>query len=110
MMSSRFHRTKSFDLQRYPKGTSRTVAFPKAGVVEVFCHIHADMSAYILVLGNAFFVSPDSSGHFALDGVPAGDYRMIAWYERSRPVITTVHVEAGQTTHQDVRIPIPAGS
>jgi plastocyanin len=99
---------RAFDLQRFPQGTSRTVAFSKPGVVEVFCHIHADMSAYILVLGNAFFVSPDSSGHFALDGVPPGDYQLVAWYERSHPVVTRVHVDAGRTTRQDVRIPIPA--
>jgi plastocyanin len=99
---------KSFDLQRYPQGTSRTVTFGKAGVVEVFCHIHADMSAYILVLDNPFFVVPDSSGHFALDNIPPGDYSLVAWYERSRPVITRLHVDAGRTVHQDVRIPIPA--
>ncbi|MGH7634048.1 MAG: cupredoxin domain-containing protein, partial [Gemmatimonadaceae bacterium] len=73
--------TKSFDLQRYPQGTSRAVTFNKPGVVEVFCHIHADMSAYIIVLDNPFFVVPDSLGHFVLDGVPPGDYRLVAWYE-----------------------------
>jgi plastocyanin len=100
--------TKSFDLQRYPQGATRQVQFAKPGVVEVYCHIHADMSAYIVVVDNTFFVTPDTSGHFVLDGVPPGDYRLIAWYERSRPVITNVHVDAGQTRHQDIRIPIPA--
>jgi plastocyanin len=99
--------TRTFDLQRYPQGTSRTVSFPKAGIVEVFCHIHSDMSAYILVLDNPFFVIPDGQGHFVLDGVPPGDYRMVAWYERSHPVVTRIHVDAGRATHQDVRIPVP---
>jgi plastocyanin len=99
---------KSFDLQRYPQGTSRSVTFNKPGVVEVFCHIHADMSAYILVLDDPFFVSPDAQGHFALDDVPPGDYTLVAWYERSRPVTVRVHVAAGHTTTRDVRIPIPA--
>lgn len=98
---------KAFDLQRYAQGTSRSVQFPKPGVVEVFCHIHADMSAYILVLDNPFFVIPDSQGHFALDGVPPGDYKLTAWYERTRPVITRVHVDAGRTTTVPMRIPIP---
>jgi plastocyanin len=99
---------RSFDLQRYPQGTSRAVTFNKAGVVEVFCHIHADMSAYIIVLDNPFFVVPDPQGHFALDGVPPGDYRLVAWYERSHPVTMPIHVDAGRTSLRDVRIPIPA--
>jgi plastocyanin len=98
---------KAFDLQRYPKGTSRSVQFPKAGVVEVFCHIHADMSAYILVLDNPFFVIPDAQGRFALDGVPEGDYHLIAWYERTHPVSVRVHVSAGHTTTQPMLIPLP---
>jgi plastocyanin len=98
---------KKFDLQRYPQGSSRSQLFGKAGVVEVFCHIHADMSAYILVLDNPFFVIPDSQGHYALDGIPPGNYRLVAWYERSRPVVTSVHVEAGRTRVVPLRIPIP---
>ncbi len=98
---------KAFDLQRYPQGASRSVQFPKAGVVEVFCHIHADMSAYILVLDNPFFVIPDAQGHFALDGVPEGDYQLTAWYERTHPVSVRVHVSAGRTTTQLMLIPLP---
>jgi plastocyanin len=98
---------KTFDLQRYPQGSSRSQLFGRAGIVEVFCHIHADMSAYILVLDNPFFVIPDAQGHYALDGIPPGDYRLVAWYERSRPVVTSVHVEAGKTRMVPLRIPIP---
>lgn len=101
--------TKVFDLQRYPQGTSRSVQFLKRGVVEVFCHIHADMSAYIVVLDNPFFVVPDAQGHFALDGVPPGDYQLTAWYERTHPVTVRVHVDAGRTATVPMRIPIPAG-
>jgi plastocyanin len=97
---------KAFDLQRYPQGTSRTVQFTKPGVVEVFCHIHSDMSGYILVLENPFFVIPDAQGRYALEGVPEGDYRLTAWYERTHPVSVRVHVSAGRTTTQAMLIPI----
>jgi plastocyanin len=100
-------RAKTFDLGRFPQGTSRSVTFPSAGVVQVFCHIHADMNGYILVLDNPFFVVPDAQGRFALDGIPPGDYRLIAWHERIRPVVTPVHVDAGKSTAVQVRIPIP---
>jgi plastocyanin len=98
-------RVKSFDLGRYPKGSTRAVTFGSAGVVPVFCHIHADMSAYIVVLDHPFFVTPDSAGRFALEGIPPGDYKLVAWHERIRPFTLPVHVEAGRTTTLDVRLP-----
>jgi len=100
-------RTRTFDLGRYPQGSSRSVRFDTPGVVQVFCHIHADMSGYILVLENPFFVIPDAQGRFALEGVPPGDYRLIAWHERIRPMVTPVHVDAGRTATLQLAIPIP---
>src|SRR5688572_22432618 len=49
----------SFDLGRYPQGSSRSVRFDQPGVVPVFCHLHSDMSSIILVLDNALFSVPD---------------------------------------------------
>jgi plastocyanin len=100
-------RAGTFDLGRYPKGSSRSRRFSSAGIVQVFCHIHADMSGYIVVLDNPFFVVPDAQGHFALDGVPPGDYRLVAWHERIRPIVTVVHVESGRTTALRIRVPLP---
>jgi plastocyanin len=97
---------RSFDLGRYPRGHSKQVTFPKPGVVQVFCHIHADMSAYILVLRNSFFTVPDTAGRFLLDGVPPGEYRLVAWHERTKPIRRTVRVEAGQATELQLDIPI----
>jgi plastocyanin len=99
-------RAKSFDLGRFARGESRTIVFPRAGLVQVFCHIHADMSAYILVLDNRFFAKPDSSGHFAIDGIPPGEYRLVAWHERIHPISQPVRVVAGQTTAVRLSIPL----
>jgi len=101
--------SRSFDLGRYPRGHSKQVTFPKPGVVQVFCHIHADMSAYILVLRNPFFTVPDSAGRFQLGGVPPGEYRLVAWHERIKPITRSVRVEAGQATSLQLDIPIPDG-
>jgi len=101
-------RAKSFDLGRYPRGHSKQIRFDTPGIVQVFCHIHADMSGYILVLEHPFFVVPDAQGHYALDGVPPGDYRLVAWHERIRPIVVPVHVDAGRTTALDVSIPVPS--
>ncbi|HEY2804922.1 MAG TPA: hypothetical protein VGI92_03600 [Gemmatimonadales bacterium] len=99
-------RVRSFDLGRYPRGSSKSVLFSSPGVVQVFCHIHADMNGYILVLDNPFFVVPDPQGHFVIEGIPPGEYRLVAWHERIHPMVTPIRVEAGHTLNLELRIPL----
>lgn len=99
--------SRSFDLGRYPKGTSKSVRFDRPGTVQVFCHIHSDMSAVVLVLDNPFFTIPAAPGRYAIDGVPAGEYRLVAWHERIKPIVRSVRVRAGETTILDLNVPVP---
>jgi plastocyanin len=100
-------RARTFDLGRYPKGSTRTVRFDRAGVVQVFCHIHADMSATVLVLDTPYFATPTPDGRFRLDGVPPGDYTIVGWHERARPVRRRVRVVAGESARTVLSIPLP---
>jgi plastocyanin len=100
---------RGFDLGRYPKGTSRSVTFGKAGVVQVFCHIHQDMSAVVLVLSNPFFASPGEDHRYVIEDVPEGEYTIVGWHERIKPIIRHVRVVAGQTSTLDFNIPLPQG-
>ena len=72
--------TKRFDLGRYSEGGNSTVTFPNPGEVRVFCDIHSDMNAVILVLPNRFFTQPDAGGRFGLLDVPAGKHRLTVWH------------------------------
>ena len=56
-----FSKTKRFDLDRYPKGRSRSVVFDRLGVVRVFCEIHSHMSAFVLVLPHSYFATTDAT-------------------------------------------------
>jgi plastocyanin len=100
---------RGFDLGRYPKGASRAWTFPRSGIAQVFCHIHQDMSATVLVLANPFFASPDESRRYAIDDVPEGEYTLVGWHERIKPITRRVRVIAGQTTVVDFNIPLPQG-
>jgi plastocyanin len=102
--------SKGFDLGRYPKGTSRSFTFAKPGTVQVGCHIHSDMSAVILVLANPYFASPEDDHRFVIDDVPEGDYTIVGWHERIKPVTHRIHVAAGQTTTVDFNIPLLQGA
>ena len=101
-------RARTFDLGRFPKGTSKSVRFDRAGTVQVFCHMHSDMSAVVLVLDNPFFTVPAPPGQYAIDGVPTGEYRLVAWHERIKPIVRRVRVQAGKTTILDLNVPLPA--
>ena len=53
---------KTFDLGRFPQGIVQGDVFDKGGAVQVFCHIHSDMSAVVLVLENPYFAVPSEAG------------------------------------------------
>ncbi len=72
---------KSFDLGYYPAGNTRFVRFDHPGAVQVYCHLHSDMSALILVTPNQFYAQPSSSGAFKFAGLPAGSYTVVAWHK-----------------------------
>lgn len=70
-------KTKRFDVGRRAPGDDRNVIFDKTGKVDVFCDIHSDMHAVILVVpGRTFAIKKLSdSGTFRFTDVPKGfDY------------------------------------
>ena len=76
---------KRFDLGLYEAGTSRSVRFDRPGVSFLFCNIHAEMSAVVVVVDTPYFAQSDHAGHVTIPNVPDGRYQMHVWYERSLP-------------------------
>ena len=72
-----------FDTGLYPPGTSHKVRFRREGVVRVFCNIHSNMSAVIVVVNSPYFASTAKDGKFRLDGVAPGEYKLRVWHERA---------------------------
>jgi plastocyanin len=80
---------KKFDLGRYPKGKSRSVTFVKPGTVQVYCDIHSDMRADIVVAPSRRFGMVGPSGRFRIDDVASGTHTIKVWLpsgERSATV------------------------
>ena len=96
----------TFDLGRYPRDGSKSLRFMRSGVVQVFCHIHSDMAGVIVVLDNPFFTRPDSQGAYVIDGIPPGEYRVVAWHERAKLAGKTIRIEAGRDAVLDFSIPL----
>lgn len=94
-------RPNPFDLGLYRSGSTKSRVFTDAATYRVFCNIHPQMTAVILVLPTSFITEVDSSGAFRLD-LPAGRYRVTAWSERSQPATVEVMVPASGATSPDL--------
>jgi plastocyanin len=99
---------KSFDLGSYDQGESRDVFFPKPGIVEIYCHLHPNMAATIVVTPNRWYAKPDRTGHYQIPDVPAGKYTVVAWHKSAGFFRKAIVVEAGHDSTADFFIPINA--
>ncbi|MBI4430826.1 MAG: hypothetical protein HY587_03835 [Candidatus Omnitrophica bacterium] len=77
-------RTKPFDLGIYGQAVKKSVTFDQPGLVKIYCNIHPNMVAYLLVLANPYFTVTDSKGEFVIHEVPLGVAIIRAWHSKSR--------------------------
>jgi plastocyanin len=97
--------SRKFDLGSFKKGETKTKEFPAPGVVDVYCNIHPEMAATILVVPNQRHTRTASDGTFSLDGVPPGNWTVFAYTRRAtKPVMTKVTVTAGAETKIELAI------
>jgi plastocyanin len=85
-------KAKSFDLGNYREGQSRLVTFPVPGLVAVYCHLHSNMAASIVVAPSRWAVRVDKDGIFSLKEVPAGTYTIVAWHKTAGTFRKTVTI------------------
>jgi plastocyanin len=76
---------KRFDLGLYETGAIRHVHFDRPGICYIFCNIHPEMSAVVIVLNTPYFGVSDARGNIGIQDVPPGRYRVVVWQERSDP-------------------------
>ena len=89
---------KKFNIGRRPTGQAVPIVMDKPGVVEIFCDIHANMAAYILVLDNDFFTQPNRKGNYSIDRIPAGTYTLKVWHERLSSQEQIITISPNSTT------------
>jgi len=84
--------TRRFDLGKYPRGRSKAVVFDRLGLVNVYCDIHSEMEAFVLVLPHHAFAQPGADGAFALPALPPGRYWLHAWHPDLREIVRAVDI------------------
>jgi plastocyanin len=97
--------TNSFDLGLYAAGeASKSHTFTEAGVVDVHCNIHPNMSASVLVVPNRYFTKVRADGTFELSGVPAGRRKIAVWAPGSKLSSDWVNIDPGATADISLRL------
>ena len=88
---------RKFDLGSFKKNDTKSKDFPTPGVIDVYCNIHPEMAATILVLPNRLHTHVKPDGTFEIDHVPPGHWTVFAYTRRAqRPVSAPVTVAPGQ--------------
>jgi hemoglobin len=96
---------KPFDLGIYRDGESRSVTFDKEGVYRVGCNLHANMSAYVVVVKAPHYAVTDEAGRFRFRNLQPGKYNLRAWSDTTtKPVTRGLTVNVGENA---VKLDVP---
>jgi plastocyanin len=102
-------KTKAFDLGLYKNGEAREVKLDKPGIVRLGCNLHANMSAYVVVVDAPHYVIVDKDGNFSFKSLAPGKYKVQAWSEQSGdPTTSELVVKAGDN-QTDLELKAGAG-
>lgn len=89
---------KKFNVAQPTQGMKSVKTFdqPEVGF-PLKCNVHPWMAAWGGVFSHPFFAVTDSSGSFALKGLPAGTYTVEVWHEKLGVKSQSVTVADGET-------------
>ncbi len=100
--------TAKFDLGLYRNGESRSFAFQNPGLVKIYCNIHPQMAAYLMVVPSSIYGQAGVDGIVRLDGLPPGRHPVHVWEERGGEWNGLVMVRPGETS--DVAVVLDAST
>jgi len=101
----------SFDLGLYNSGGEpKAHTFTESGAVDVYCNIHPQMAASVLVVPNKYFAKVKTDGSYEIQGVPSGKRKVVAWAPGSRPATEWVELAAGSSADVNLKLESKAPS
>lgn len=94
----------SFDLGLYRKGAGKSQKFDTAGAVRVYCNVHPNMSAVVLVMPMQHYTFADAGGAYTFSDIEPGKYRLAAWNEQGGMRESVIEVLPDGTVRGDVAV------
>jgi plastocyanin len=95
----------SFDLGLYNStSAAKDHTFNEPGSVDIFCNIHPQMAASILVVPNRHFAKVKADGSFEISDIPGGKRKVVAWAPGSRLQVQWVELNGGETADVDFKL------
>jgi plastocyanin len=85
-----------FDLGLYRNGAFRSMTFDNPGLVRIYCNIHPQMAAYIMVVDGRRYSQTGADGAVTLPAVPPGKHALRAWDEKGGEWTGAVEVASGK--------------
>ena len=82
----------AFDLGLYPAGRSKEAMFRRAGAFPIYCNIHPQMTAFVVVAPTGWVAQAGNDGRWTIENVPAGRYVLHVWHERTKETETAIVV------------------
>ena len=80
------------NLGTIPPGQKKEYQFKDVGTAALLCHMHRDMSGYVVVVPTRYFAVTDKEGNYEIKNVPPGQYTIKTWSEEGKPITRTVTV------------------
>jgi plastocyanin len=96
---------KTLDINTSKPGIYQKEVFDKAGVVNLLCTIHAEMSGYIVVVDSNYYAVTGADGKFSIRDVPPGKYEVAVWSEKLKSnELTMVTVKNGKNSRVEINL------
>jgi plastocyanin len=94
-----------FDLGLYNAGGEpKSHSFTEPGAVDVYCNIHPQMAASVLVVPNKHFAKVKPDGSFEIPNVPSGRRKVVAWAPGSKLASEWVEVASGSSADLNLKL------
>lgn len=91
-----------FDLGLYRNGDARSFTFQNPGLVRIYCNIHPQMAALLMVVPSSVYGQAGADGVVKLDGLAPGLHPLRVWEEKGGEWSGNVTVAPGKTSEVSV--------
>jgi plastocyanin len=91
----------AFNFGTYGPGKTPHNQFNTLGKVDVFCNMHEQMHAVVLVLDHPYYALTSKKGVYEIKNIPPGTYRIKAWVNPTKMEEKKVTVSVSNTQNVD---------